>query len=58
MVNFILTIFWLYVFMMAMRLLVIATGNWGKPTSLGVYVADGLINATIMIWAGFVLWFR
>ena len=39
------------------RVINIYTGAWKKPARIGVYNADTILAATLMLWAGFLIWY-
>jgi len=54
---FIVVIFCFFIFDVINRIFSIISGDYLKPRKLGIYAADGLINAFICIWAGFLIWY-
>jgi hypothetical protein len=56
--TFVLTMFWLNLFVGVCRLFNLTTGAYVTRPSIGVYAADTALTAGIVIWAGFALWYR
>lgn len=54
--TFCVFIFWLYLMIFLARVTNTVTGSYNKPATIGIYCADTVLTATIMIWAGFALW--
>lgn len=55
---FIQVFFWVQLFDIVGRIAFIGTGKYAEPRSLNIYAADTVIAAIILIWAGFVLWYK
>ena len=54
---YIKVIFAINLFETVCRVINIYTGAWKRPARIGIYKIDTILAATLMLWAGFLIWY-
>jgi hypothetical protein len=55
--TFVYTMFWMNLATAILRLISLVYGTYSRPSKIGVYAADTVLIAAVVVWAGFVLWY-
>ena len=54
---YILTLFVILAIDVLAKILSMVDNTYKRPRTIGIYAADTVLNAALLIWAGFVLWY-